>query len=267
MQQLRQGALAMNPCLRAYPFRAASIALLVVLGGCSAHPPEPTITNDTRTRLAQALQESGDPASAAALLDQTGKKAAQPADPLTHAAALIAAGQVDQGMKAARAAFAAHSDDLALGLEVGRLAVRSGRLVDAGEVYQQISQRHPDSVEALNGKGVVLAQQGDLNGAASTFRKGLELRPQDIPTRNNLALVMLLSGDTNLALSILEDLDRSDGSPKVKATLALARERSRVQGAGQPAPRPDAAPNPLASAPASSGESAQTVANRVAGAR
>lgn len=259
MRQRGQGAWPMNPCLRAHPSRGAAIALIVAVTGCSAHPPEPSLTNDTRVRLAQALQDSGDPAGAAVLREQAGKKADPPADPLTHAAALIAAGQVDQGMGVAKAAFAAHSDDQALGLEVGRMAVRAGRLSDAGDVYRQISLRHPDSVEALNGKGVVLAQQGDLNGAADTFRKGLALHPQDIPTRNNLALVMLLSGDTNLALSLLEDLDRSGGSVEAKATLTLARERSRRHSLVQPAASGDAAQPPvvLTAAPAPDGQTAR----------
>src|SRR5271166_3738955 len=207
----------------AHIFQAISVALIAALAGCASAPPNQTISDDTRIRLAEALQASGDPSNAAIVRDQTAKKAGQPADPLTHATALIAAGQSDQGMSEAKAALAAHGDDLAFALEVGRLAVRPGRLADAGGVYQQIALRHPDSAEALNGKGVVLAQRGDLNGAIDAFRRALALRPQDVPTRNNLALAMLLSGETDAALSILEELDRSGGSPQVKATLAMAR--------------------------------------------
>jgi tetratricopeptide (TPR) repeat protein len=107
------------------------------------------------------------------------------------------------------------------------------RQPEAGDVYQQISLRHPDSVEALNGKGVVLAQQSNLSGAADAFRKALALRPQDVPARNNLALAMLLRGEVDVARAMWEDLDRSDGSSQVNATLALARERSRTPVASQ----------------------------------
>src|SRR5208283_2994248 len=179
----------MDRHFQAHIFPAASVALIVALAGCTSVPPNQTISDDTRIRLAEALQASGDPTNAAILRDQTTRKAPQAAD------ALIAAGQADQGMSEAKAALAAHGDDLAFALEVGRLAVKSGRLADAGGVYQQIALRHPDSVEALNGKGVVLAQRGDLNGATDAFRKALALRPQDVPSRNNLGLAMLLNGE------------------------------------------------------------------------
>ncbi len=232
-------------CLsRAHPFRAAAVALLAALSGCaSANSPGMNVSDDTRQRLAEALQASGDSANAAAILQgqplrRTAQAADQSADLLTQATAHVAAGQVDQGMTEAKAALAARGDDLAFALEVGRLAMKSGRLADAGDVYQQILWRHPDSVEALNGKGVVLAQQGDLTGAADLLRQALAHHPQDVPTRNNLALVMALSGETDVALSMLQDLDRTDGSPQVKATLALTRERLRLSGAAQAAAVP-----------------------------
>jgi cytoskeleton protein RodZ len=241
----------MNYDFRAHPFQAASVALIVALAGCApGGTSSTTISDDTRARLAQALQDSGDSANAAVLRDQTSRKPAPVADPLTHATALIAAGQVDQGISDAKAALAARGDDLAFALEVGRLAVRSGRLTDAADVYRQISLRHPDSAEALNGKGVVLAQQGDLNGAGDAFRKALALRPQDVPARNNLALVMLLSGETDAAMTILEDLSHSDGSPQVRATLALARARSQVKGSSQPIALAEVPAKPLVAPPA-----------------
>ncbi len=225
---------------RAHPFRMAAIALVAALTGCaSANTPNQTVSDSTRLRLAEALQAAGDTANAAAIMQgQPLQRAAPPADPLAQATGLIAAGQVDQGITAAKAALAARGDDLPFALEVGRLAMKSGRLADAGDVYQQILWRHPDSVEALNGKGVVLAQQGDLSGAADVLRQALAHHPQDVPTRNNLALVMALSGETDVALSMLQDLDRTDGSPQVKATLALTRERLRLNGAAQAAAVP-----------------------------
>jgi Flp pilus assembly protein TadD len=248
----------MDHDFRKHLLQVASVALLAALTGC-ASAANTTISDNTRERLADALQASGDSTNAAIVRDLANKKPEPAPDPLTHVSALVAAGQVDQGMREAKAALAARGDDLGFALEVGRLAVKSGRLADAGDVYQQISRRHPDNVEALNGKGVVAAQQGDLKGAADAFRKALALRPRDVPTRNNLALAMLLSGETNVAVSMLEDLDRSDGSPRVRVTLALARERSRVKDAGQPAtlaegPSP-ASPVPSAALPPTSNSS------------
>ncbi len=188
---------------RAYWLKAASVALIAGLAGCAPRP-EPNITNDTRTQLARALQESGDSANAAIVRNQTGQQAGQAADPLTHATALVTAGQVDEGMKVAMAALASRGDDLDFACEVGRLAVRSGRLNDAGEVYRQILRRHPDSVQALNGIGVVLAQQGDLNDAADAFRKALVQQPGDVPARHNLALLTTLTGKAGAGAAVRE---------------------------------------------------------------
>jgi tetratricopeptide (TPR) repeat protein len=188
----------MDRDFRAYPFKAAAVALIAALAGCAPRP-EPTITNDTRAQLARALQESGDATTAAIVRNQAGQQAGQTADPLTHATALVTAGQVDEGMKVAMVALASRGDDLDFACEVGRLAVRSGRLDDAGAVYRQILRRHPDSVQALNGIGVVLAQQGDLNDAADAFRKALGQRPDDVPARHNLALVETLTGKAGAA--------------------------------------------------------------------
>ena len=168
----------MDHDFRKHLLQVASVALLAALTSC-ASAANTTISDNTRERLADALQASGDSTNAAIVRDLANKKPEPAPDPLTHVSALVAAGQVDQGMREAKAALAARGDDLGFALEVGRLAVKSGRLADAGDVYQQISRRHPDNVEALNGKGVVAAQQGDLKGAADAFRKALALRPRD----------------------------------------------------------------------------------------
>jgi Flp pilus assembly protein TadD len=209
----------MDRDFHAHLLKAASAALIAALTGCA--PPrtaQPTITDDTRARLAQALQDSGDPTNAAIVRSQTAQQAGPAADPLTHATALVAAGQVEEGIKVAKASVASHIDDIPYVCEVGRLAVKSGRLKDAGEVYEQILQHHPDSPEALNGMGVVLAQLGDLNGAADAFRKALVLRPQDGPASRNLALVTTLIGKTAAAAPKPDDPKRSADASPGKAT-------------------------------------------------
>ena len=204
----------------AHLFKAAPAALIAALAGCAPlRTPQPSITDDTRARLAQALQDSGDTANAAIVRSQTAQQAGQPADPLTHATALVTAGQVDEGIKVAMASIASHGDDIPYACEVGRLAVKSGRLKDAGEVYEQILQRHPNSPEALNGMGVVLAQLGDLNGAADAFRKALAQRPQDGPASHNLSLVTTLIGKTDAAAPAPDDSKRSAEASPGKATL------------------------------------------------
>ena len=185
-------------------------------------------------RLAEALEASGDSVNAAEALRPPESRTV--ADPLIHAEVLIAAGQPDQGVAMAMAALVQRGDDVAFGLSVGRLALKAGRPEQAGYVYQQILQRHPDNLDAMNGKSVVQAQQGDLAGAADTLRQALAQSPRDVATRSNFAIVMLLSGHNDVALYVLEDLDHNSPSALIKANLALARQRQAppIQPAGPP---------------------------------
>ncbi len=224
----------MDKHLPARSLQAVSLALMVALTSCAApQTSEPAITEVTRARLAQALQASGDPASAAALMQ--GEQPQKAPDSLLHVKALIAAGEVDQAMDAAKAAIAAHPDDPALALNVGRLAVMAGRLTEAGAFYLHALIKNPDSVDAMNGQAIVMAQQGDLNAAASVFRKALAKHPKDMTSSNNFALVMILRGEPDVAVSLLDDIDRSGGSPQIKATLAFARDRLGSKGDSHPA--------------------------------
>jgi Flp pilus assembly protein TadD len=223
----------MSRSFQAHLFKTASAALMAALAGCAPLPAtQPTLTSDTRERLAKALQDSGDSADAAIVRSQTGHQAAQRVDPLTHATALVTAGQVDEGIKVARASLGSHADDLPYSCEVGRLAVRSGRLKDAGEVYEQILQRHPDSPEALNGMGVVLAQLGDLNGAADAFRKALALHPHDAPASHNLSLVMALTGQHDGAAIRQDDSHPPEEVPQARSAPAAGDQHIVLRARG-----------------------------------
>lgn len=240
--------MSIDPDRRALSFQAASVALIVALAGCASHS-EPSISDSTRAKLAHALQANGDSVNAAAVMQgEAGPGPKTTVDPLTHIKALVAAGDVDRAMTAAKAALATNGDDPAYILAVGRIAVMSGRLNEAEDFYRQATRRNPDSVEALNGKGVVQAQQGDLNAAAETLRKALTSHPTDVATRNNLALVMTLQGDADAALDLLAVIDQSHPSPQLSATLALAHERSRVRKVGHVTPVDPAASGPLRTA-------------------
>jgi tight adherence protein D len=206
---------------------AAAVIMVLLLGGCqsSGSPPQ-TVSDSTRTRLSQALLASGDEANAAeALRTPESREAELAPSALTNAEILIDAGQPDRGMKVATTALATRGDDPEFALQVASLAVKADRLSEARDIYGKILRSHADNVGALNGQGVVLAQQGDLTGAAKSLHSALALKPEDVAARGNMALVMLLSGQNETALSLFEELDKSSPSPQVEAALALARQR------------------------------------------
>lgn len=217
----------MNLLSQTLRIKVGALALLLVLPGCqSASRPPQTVSDDTRARLAQALLAAGDRDSAAeALRTPQSREAEDAKTALTNADVLISAGQVDRGMKVAKAALAGHKDDPEFAFEVASLAVKANQLSDAADIYRTVWRAHPDNIAALNGQGVVSAQQGDLAAAENSLRSALSLSPQDVHTRSNLALVLLLKGQSAAALPLLEELNRSNPSPQVAAALGTARER------------------------------------------
>lgn len=192
----------------------ATPLLLAALAGCTSYHNTPILGTDTRPRPAAGLETSG------------GMK---PSDSLTHATGLVAAGETEVGVTEAKVALALHHTDLNFALEVGRLAIRAGRLADALDIYQKIAEWFPNSPEAFNGQGVALAEMGNLTDAIAAFNRALALHPQDTKTRSNLALTLLLAGNGQAALPMLEDLNKTNSTPQVKAALDMARQRHPVQ--------------------------------------
>lgn len=124
----------------------------------------------------------------------------------------------------ARAAMQANAEDTRIGIDVARIAVQAGRVMEAAGIYRQLTVQFPADAEAFVGSGALQAQAGDLSGAIQQFRRALALRPADVAARNNLALAMAMSGQSAEAVRMLEQLSREAGTPPVvRANLALAQ--------------------------------------------
>jgi Flp pilus assembly protein TadD len=240
--------------LIAFSLRPLALLFVFIAAGCtSPDRSSQTVTNDTRARLAKALLEAGDPASAAEAMRTPASRAAQETpDDLSNAQLLIAAGKVDAGLNVAEAALAARGDDPAFALSVASLAVKANRLQEAQKIYQAILLRHSDNIEAMNGEAVVLAQGGNLTEAMVLLRRVLARDPGNVAARSNLALVLLLSGQAQAAIPILEELDRSAPSPQVTATLAAARAQNSDPASSGTVQTPDRSPaEPIETLPVS----------------
>ena len=226
-----------------FSLRPLALVFALIAAGCASPDRSQTVTDDTRARLAKALLEAGDPASAAEAMRTPAARAAQETpDDLTNAELLIAAGKVDAGLEVAEAALAARGDDPTFALSVASLAVKANRLPEAEKIYQAILRRHSDNIEAMNGEAVVLAQSGNLTDAMALLRRVLATDPGNVPARSNLALVLLLSGQAGAAVPILEELDRSAPSPQISATLAAARAQSSAPASSGAVQMPDRSP-------------------------
>lgn len=195
------------------------------LGGCTrADPPLKTVTDDTRTRLAEALLAKGDTVNAEEALRTPESRAVSSAsDTLKHAAVLISVGQTDRGMRLADAALAAHPDDPDVTLGAARLALRANRPEQALKAYHSVLRLRGDDETALNGVGVAQAQQGDLKAAEATLRRTTGLYPRSADAHANLVLVLLLQGQVPAATSAYAELERAAPSFQTNGLRELLR--------------------------------------------
>src|ERR1700753_2415772 len=108
-------------------------AAMVFLAGCQSTGRQPQVVgDDTRARLSKALMASGDADGAAeALRTPADREADEAPASLTNAELYISAGQVDRGMRIAKATLASHPNDPELGVRVANMAVKADRLADA----------------------------------------------------------------------------------------------------------------------------------------
>jgi len=81
---------------------------------------------------------------------------------------------------------------------------RAGRLAEAAAAYRKILALRSDLVEAHNNLGIILAQQGDADGARTEFEHVLTLKPQYAEVHNNLGTVLLGQGQLDQAAARYE---------------------------------------------------------------
>jgi tetratricopeptide (TPR) repeat protein len=112
-----------------------------------------------------------------------------------------------------------NSDDPAILKKKAEALLKSGRIIDANNVYTQILSQNGNDTVALVRLGDVLMQQGDLKGAVGYYDKALKIDPGN-------ANVWFKKGDAQLLMSIDEtqklhaaakNLSNQPDSPNYKA--------------------------------------------------
>jgi len=91
--------------------------------------------------------------------------------------------------------------------------------------YRAATRRWPENRLAWLGLGNVTYAQGELDAAASAYRRALEIDPSDAIAMNNLAQVYLESGCRDKALAVVESaLEGLGTDDPVRAHLLLTRD-------------------------------------------
>jgi tetratricopeptide (TPR) repeat protein len=65
-----------------------------------------------------------------------------------------------------------------------------GRLTEAETLYREVLRRRPDTIQALEGLGILVYQFGRADEAASLFAQGVEISPQEAGVHANLGEVL-----------------------------------------------------------------------------
>lgn len=101
-----------------------------------------------------------------------------------------------------------YADDIDDGIrtKLGFAYLTAGRFSDAESSFRDALKRNAESVEAMNGLGVVIGMQGRMTEAYNVFAAAVVLAPWHRGLRHNLAATVLQTGDVNLAKSIYRDL-------------------------------------------------------------
>jgi superkiller protein 3 len=97
--------------------------------------------------------------------------------------------------------------------------LKEAKLKEAVSELQSAIQKRPDFLEAHYLMGLVLRQQGDLEGARAAFKKVLDLNPQMGLAYQGLGLVLREQGDVDGAV---EAFHRAETIKQVQLTMQAA---------------------------------------------
>ncbi|HEX5724667.1 MAG TPA: tetratricopeptide repeat protein [Longimicrobiaceae bacterium] len=118
---------------------------------------------------------------------------------------LLKFGQVDEALRCfARVDEMGLSDDLELGLTVGRALYREGLFAEARQRFALLGAAHPGSAEIAAARGYTLHALGDDVGARRELRRALRLDGKLHEARIYLAHLLYDRGDAPAALRELE---------------------------------------------------------------
>ncbi|MBI1732713.1 MAG: tetratricopeptide repeat protein [Gammaproteobacteria bacterium] len=131
--------------------------------------------------------------------------------------ALIAGGRLEEALSRVDSDLAADKSDVTLQFLKGLVLTRLNRLDHAAEIFQQITDEHPDLPEPYNNLAVVHAARGDFEAAQQALRKAINTHPSYATAHENLGDIYakMASQAYNQALEL------DEGNSTAKAKLAL----------------------------------------------
>ena len=153
------------------------------------------------------------PAAATAALRASGLDLTDPANESALRAlieSLLAAGQADEAVGAARRATAAHSDASSLRELEGAVLLRAGRDADAQAAFEKALAIDPGNARAKSGLAEIAARAGDPQRAIALYDEAARANPKDAAPAYAAAQLVLAGGDRAGARERLEQVVRKN---------------------------------------------------------
>jgi Flp pilus assembly protein TadD len=199
----------------------------LVVGACShREQPEPKLGGESRLRVAQAAEASGDFALAESMY--AAAAAAAPKDAavqLGFADVLVRRGRIGEARAFLARGMKTVSDTEQLRGGLAALYLLEGQPASAIDEFDKVLTSDPKNMRMVVNKAVALDLLGRHDQAQVLYRQALAAAPDDDVVINDLALSMLLAGRAREAEAVAAPLKaRTDElAPRMKANLEVLR--------------------------------------------
>lgn len=137
-------------------------------------------------------------------------------------------GHVEEGIERGRALWAAHGDDMPLGMMLAEALHRGGEYDEAAALLQQLLQREPDSAYLHYQLGVTYSAMKRGDEAEASLRRSLELHP-NVSARKELVKVLAMNGRKDEALAAAPQPD----DPEAQALVGRLARAQALHYTGQ----------------------------------
>jgi Flp pilus assembly protein TadD len=194
------------------------IAVVALLAGCAMTPRdggEPSLTAQTKLKVAQAAESSGNQDMAANVYASAAQEAPNnDSVQLSAAEGLARNGKFSDAAGLLTARLQAEPNNADLLRALGGVQILEGQPEAAVGTLGRVLAAHPDDLKALANKGVALDTMGNHAEAQALYHQALGLRPNDPAISNDLALSLMQSGHLAQARRTLEPFRNVAGLPE-----------------------------------------------------
>jgi Flp pilus assembly protein TadD len=183
---------------------AVACCVLASCGASTVHDPKAGMNAESRLRVAEAAEASGDRELAVSMFQAAAAQAPSDNDvQLRCAEGLARSGQLDQASAILARSVKAGGHQPELLRTLGTIQLLGGQPAQAEATFTDLLTAKPGDVSALADKAIALDLERQHVEAQRLYRQALTLAPDDLAINNDLALSLVLSGHADEARQVL----------------------------------------------------------------